>query len=71
MDTKAVIEHYGSQHKAAEALGLSQPSIANWKDRPPPLRQLQIEAATDGALKADPECDKFRVPTRRRKAEAA
>ena len=61
MDTKAVIEHFGSQRKAAEALGLAQPSIANWGQRPPPLRQLQIEAVTGGALRAEPDCDKFRV----------
>ena len=70
MDTKAVIAHYGSQRKAAEALGLAQPSVANWKERPPPLRQLQIEAATNGVLKADPDCDKFRIPARRRKEAA-
>ncbi len=62
MNTKAVIGHFGSQRKAAEALGLAQPSVANWGEYPPPLRQLQIEALTKGELKAEPDCDKFRFP---------
>lgn len=61
MKTDAVINYYGSQHKAASALGLRQPSVANWGEYPPELRQLQIEALTRGALKAEPECDKYRV----------
>jgi hypothetical protein len=27
------------------------------------LRQLQIEALTGGKLRAEPDCDKFRVPS--------
>lgn len=61
MKTAEVIAFYGSQHKVAHALGLSQPSVANWKTHPPHLRQLQLEALTGGRLKAQPECDKFRV----------
>lgn len=61
MDTKAVIGHFGSQRKAADALGLAQPSVANWGEYPPPLRQLQIEALTGGKLRAEPDCDKFRI----------
>jgi DNA-binding transcriptional regulator YdaS (Cro superfamily) len=53
--TKAeAVRYYGTQRKLAAALGVSQPSIANWPDRPPPYRQIQIEADTGGALKADP-----------------
>ncbi len=61
MNTREVIEHFGSQHAVAEALGIRQPSVANWKESPPPLRQLQLEAVTGGALKAEPDCDKYRV----------
>lgn len=57
MMTKAdLIAYYGSQGKAARALGLAQPSISGWGEYPPPLRQLQIERATGGALKAEPGC---------------
>ena len=53
MTKNDVIEHYGSQGKAARALGIAQPSISAWGDRPPLKRQMQIEAATGGVLKAD------------------
>lgn len=68
MKTTDVIEHFGSQYAVARALGIKQPSVANWKDEPPALRQLQIEAVTGGALRADPECDKFRVKPAKRVA---
>lgn len=51
-----VIKHFGTQTKAAEALGLSQSSISDWKRVGiTHLRQLHIEAVTRGKLKADPE----------------
>ena len=55
----------GTQAKLAEALGMKQASVSLW-DSVPPLRQLQIEALTGGALRAGPECDKFRVHKPRR-----
>ncbi len=61
MKTSDVLAFYGSQHKVALALDLRQPSIARWGEYPPALRQLQIEALTGGKLRAEPECDKFRV----------
>jgi hypothetical protein len=57
----------GTQAKLAAALGIYQGSVALWKTIPP-LRQLQIEALTNGALRAGPECDKFRVPGEARAA---
>lgn len=74
MKTSDVIKHFGSQYAVAEALGIKQPSVAGWKKPyPPELRQLQIEAVTGGKLKAEPDCDKFRVaaPKRKPAAEAA
>jgi hypothetical protein len=62
MNKADVIAHYGSQVAVAQALGIKQPSVANWSDPLPELRQLQIEALTGGALKAGPECDKYRAP---------
>ena len=52
----------GTQSSLAAALGITQGSVALWGQMPPPLRQLQIEALTAGALRAGPECDKFRIP---------
>lgn len=46
----------GTQTALADALGISQPSVANWGERPPAFRQLQIELLSNGELKADPEC---------------
>ena len=71
MTKDQAIQHFGLQQKLAEALGMTQGSVSLWKDSPPPLRQLQLEAVTAGALKADPECDKFRVPAPTQPATAA
>ncbi len=62
MTKDQAVKHFGTQVKLAEALRMSQGSISLWAEFPPPLRQLQIEALTQGALKAEPDCDKYRVP---------
>lgn len=49
------IRHFGSQAALARALGIKQPSINDWGEVVPPLRQLQIEQLTGGRLKADPQ----------------
>jgi len=54
--TSECIDYYGSKAKLASALGLETPSIYDWKEYPPPLRQIQIEAQTDGLLKAESDC---------------
>lgn len=64
MKTSDVIALYESQEKAARLLGISQSAVAQWGEYPPALRQLQIEALTEGALKAEPDCDKFRFPAK-------
>lgn len=53
----------GTQAAMAERLGIQQSSVSLWGAYPPPLRQLQIEALTRGVLRAEKDCDKFRVPT--------
>jgi hypothetical protein len=66
------IKFFGTQVKLQEALGMkSQGSVSLWGDFPPPLRQLQIEAMTHGALKAEADCDKYRVPAPTAPAESA
>ncbi len=54
MTKQEAIAHFGTQWKLATALGMSQGSIAQWREFPPELRQLQIEKVTGGALKAEP-----------------
>jgi len=56
MKTSDVMEHFGSQYATAKALGIKQPSVARWGQRPPKLRQLQIQQITGGKLKAEPDC---------------
>lgn len=56
-----LIEYYGSQKAAGQALGafgpkeaVNQSSVAEWKDKGVPApRQAQYELLTKGALKAD------------------
>ena len=62
MLTTEAITFFGTQVALAAKLGINQSSVSTWGDHPPPLRQLQIEALTKGAVKAEPDCDKFRVP---------
>ena len=52
----------GTQALLAEKLGITQGSVSLWGEPIPPLRQLQIERLSGGALKAGPECDDYRVP---------
>ena len=61
MNKQQVIEYFGGVAATAKALGIAQPSVSNWGDQLPELRQLEIEHMTAGALRAGPECDKYRV----------
>ena len=61
-----LIDHFGSQVAAANALGVTQPTLSNWKKRGriPHLQQLRIEHVTKGKLKALPEILKARKVSR-------
>jgi DNA-binding transcriptional regulator YdaS (Cro superfamily) len=61
MTKTEVLAHFGGAVATAKALGISQPSVSNWSEQLPELRQLEIEQLTGGALRAGPECDKYRV----------
>jgi DNA-binding transcriptional regulator Cro len=64
--TKAqAVAHYGSESALARALGISA-SAVNVMTAIPRLRQFQLEAITDGKLKAD----RSPIPQRRHKAGA-
>ena len=54
MLTLDAIEYYGSKRALADAVGLQLPSIYDWGLHPPPLRQIQLERITGGALRAEP-----------------
>lgn len=54
MRTQDAIDHFGSRSALARALGINAASTYSWRDEVPPLRQLQLEALTDGKLRADP-----------------
>ena len=62
MTKDEAIKWAGTQVKLGAALGVSQGTVAGWGENPPALRQLQIEALSAGVLRAEPDCDKFRVP---------
>ena len=62
MTKDEAIKWAGTQVELAKRLGLSsQGTVAGWGAFPPALRQLQIESLTRGELKAEPDCDQFRV----------
>jgi len=63
MTKEEVIAHFGSQAEVARVLDVKQPSVSTWRDPLPELRQLELERMTSGALRAGPECDKYRVAT--------
>jgi transcriptional regulator with XRE-family HTH domain len=56
MTFNQLLKHYGTQVDVADALGVTQPTISNWKSRGriPKLQQLRIEHLTNGILKAEP-----------------
>lgn len=53
MTTQEAINYYGSAKALADALGVWPQTVYAWGERPPMLRQYQIEVLTHGALEAD------------------
>lgn len=53
MDTKQAIEYFGSRSKLARALGIKSNSTYDWREKPPYMRQHQLEKLTKGKLKAE------------------
>lgn len=53
MRTQEAVEHFGSQKALAEAIGIKQPSVAEWGEFPPLPRQIDLEVVTAGKLKAE------------------
>lgn len=61
----------GSQAALARALGIKPPSIADWGETVPALRQIQLERITGGKLKASSDVFDTRPGTQPSKAAAA
>ena len=51
MKKDEVLAYYGTQRQLAQALGITQAAVAQWREVPM-LRQYQLERLTAGALKA-------------------
>jgi len=62
MKTEDVIRYFGSKSKVARAVGIRVPSIDDWRETVPWMRQIQIEKLTKGKLKHDPRS----IPARMR-----
>jgi hypothetical protein len=60
MTKDEAVREFGTQVALGEALGINQNTVSSW-DKVPILRQLQLEALTKGRLKADAECEPFKV----------
>lgn len=56
MKLEHVIKYFGTQVAAADAIGVSQPTLSNWKTRGriPHIQQLKLQHVSGGKLKADP-----------------
>ena len=55
MTPQQAIDHFGTQGALADALGISQPAVAQWvaEGRIPDGRQAQLQIITAGKLKAE------------------
>lgn len=60
MTKQELVAFYGSQQAVADALGISQPTVAEWGEYPPGLRQIQAEMLTKKKLKAERDVFKTR-----------
>ena len=55
MDFQELKKHFGTQAKAAQAIGTSAQVVSAWKRNGIPIgRQYEIQFLTGGALKASP-----------------
>lgn len=55
MTTAEAIKHFGTQAELARQLDISDGAIAQWGEFPPKGRQFEIQALTNGVLKAEPK----------------
>lgn len=56
-----VVKHFGTQQAVANALGITNGAVWQWREELPTDRQAQLELITGGALKASlPNRGKFK-----------
>lgn len=56
MDYQSALRFFGGTQAAlATALGITQPTVSEWKGVIPKAYQFQIHVLSDGKLKVDPE----------------
>lgn len=53
MTTDEAINFYGGARHLAVALDITTQAVHQWGERPPRSRQIEIELATSGKLRAD------------------
>lgn len=58
MKSSEVTRHFGGIRMTARALRISYEAVRKWGEYPPLGRQYQIQALTNGQLKAEPETKK-------------
>jgi len=52
MNIDSAVAHFGSKQELAKAIGVSPSAVSQWGKSIPSLRQFQIQALTNGELKA-------------------
>lgn len=69
MKTLTALKLFGSQADLARKLGISRAAVNAWGDEVPPLRQLQLQAVTNGKLR--PDADVYEQISKRHRKEVA
>jgi DNA-binding transcriptional regulator YdaS (Cro superfamily) len=67
MKTIDMVTRYGSQAELARALGVSRAAVNAWGEDVPPLRQLQLQAITNGEIQ--PDADVYEQISKRHRKE--
>ena len=69
MTKEQAVRYFGTQKALADALDITQPSVAEWGEYPPELQQLRLHRLTNGELRAEREVlKKFGAPQLERAA---
>jgi predicted transcriptional regulator len=53
MEKSSVIQHFGSQQKVADALGITQSAVSAWPEQIPLKSALRLEEVTEGKFTVD------------------
>ena len=64
MKTADAIAYFGTRYAIGKALGIEPASVYQWGEIVPPLRQLQLEILTRGALRTSDDIRPIPLPER-------